>query len=1183
MRTICFFQTFRKLNSNKKISKTLVILFFLLVLVQISKSQESPQFYWLYHVIDDESPTGTNTTLVYDSQGLPSISYTRANNKGIMLARFDGLEWQVEVVDPSGQGRARMTLDANDNPHIVYGADDQSKIMYAYHNGQSWDIKVIDTALKRGQAWYERAIQVDSNGDVHITYGIDHVVGENSIKQMTYAFLSGSEMSVRNRIDSLGINGKWSDMVLNSLAKPITVYWTTQRSNLIVSYLENDIWKREIIDDIGELQGYYPSIKLGNDGNFYISFQNHSTGRIRLAYGQPGQWQVEDITDLDGWTTLTTPSPLALDDQDNLYVAFHSTENGDLQLAYKINNDVWKVEAIDTVGTVGEHTSIAITPEGLPAVSYYDATNGYLRLAVASLTPPEDADNDGVPDYLEKEYGTKLLDVDSDDDGLSDGEEDLNRNGLVENYETDPRNPDTDGDGIQDGTEAGRSAGIPDSSNIMGTDMVFFVPDSDPSTTTDNLQFDSDSDGLSDGAEDKNANGRVDIDESDPNNSDSDGDGLTDGIEVEHGLSPLDIDSDDDGLSDPEEDKDLDGLLDSNETSPALYDTDGDGISDGIELGVTNPVPDPDGPGRLVSTNVAIFKPDADPATTTDPNRPDTDRDGLKDGDEDKDRNGRFDAGETDPLKDDTDGDGLKDGTEIASGSDPVDLDSDDDGIADGIEDSNQNGRFEMGETSPTTFDSDGDGLSDGLELGFSMGVSDPDGMGPLKGTDNSVFVADSDPTTTTDPLVWDTDNDGLADGEEDSNFNGSKNQSETDPLKEDTDDDGVTDGDEVSFHSDPLNPSDKTELFVLLSDNFSESTLDQWTIIDEGDIEGPSQWTTFDNSLVQSSNIYGGIDYTGVDDPNKPGTYIWRGSTTWIDSKISFKMRSDDNDGLGVMFRYSNSDNYYRFSMNREKQFARITRFHNGQATILDKQLFEYEVGRWYPVLIYAVDSRIQIYIDGKRMFDAQDDKLTAGAFAFYSWRNAGSWFKDLLIEGDELIVSVKPTYIAEFRSELKENDRILRWRLGTRYPYNRIELRRIEQNGRDALLLMQEYENSESVNASTRLYIDTEPWLAQSYTLLVKDAQGDILDSQNLHLDMEGIEDFALTAAYPNPFRGHANLILQAPRASSGRFRVYNILGQIIRKSEVSIPNAGFHRFFWDGKDSLGRNVPRDILFAS
>ncbi|MFX1503085.1 MAG: OmpA family protein, partial [Promethearchaeota archaeon] len=55
-------------------------------------------------------------------------------------------------------------------------------------------------------------------------------------------------------------------------------------------------------------------------------------------------------------------------------------------------------------------------------------------------------DGDGLTNLEEYGLGTDPTVSDSDDDGLTDGEE-------VNLYVTDPLNPDTDGDGLDDGWE----------------------------------------------------------------------------------------------------------------------------------------------------------------------------------------------------------------------------------------------------------------------------------------------------------------------------------------------------------------------------------------------------------------------------------------------------------------------------------------------------------------------------------------------------------------------------------------------------------------------------------------------------------------------------------------------------------------------------------------------------------
>jgi hypothetical protein len=127
-----------------------------------------------------------------------------------------------------------------------------------------------------------------------------------------------------------------------------------------------------------------------------------------------------------------------------------------------------------------------------------------------------DFDGDGISNDIEEGSCLDAYDADSDDDGVLDGVEDADRDGVVDVGETDPCDGDSDGDGVQDGTELGYALGDIGSD----TDTSVFIPDSGYGTTTDPLDFDTDGDGFSDGREDRNFNGAVDVDagESDPNN-----------------------------------------------------------------------------------------------------------------------------------------------------------------------------------------------------------------------------------------------------------------------------------------------------------------------------------------------------------------------------------------------------------------------------------------------------------------------------------------------------------------------------------------------------------------------------------------------------------------------------------------------------------------------------------------
>lgn len=137
------------------------------------------------------------------------------------------------------------------------------------------------------------------------------------------------------------------------------------------------------------------------------------------------------------------------------------------------------------------------------SVSYqYDALG---NITSYSVSVENDTDGDGLPDDLENTMCTDPSDADTDDDGISDGDEHYT-------YGTEPCVLDTDGDGIQDGTELGitlEDVG-PD------TDTGVIKPDDDLSTETNPLLADTDGDGLFDGLEDLNRNGKVELGETDP-------------------------------------------------------------------------------------------------------------------------------------------------------------------------------------------------------------------------------------------------------------------------------------------------------------------------------------------------------------------------------------------------------------------------------------------------------------------------------------------------------------------------------------------------------------------------------------------------------------------------------------------------------------------------------------------
>lgn len=329
---------------------------------------------------------GEHTSITVGQDGLGLISYYDATNGDLKVAHCNDLACTgVTVSTPDSTG------DVGQDTSVTIGADGLGLI--SYYDATNGDLKVAhcnDVACTSAVT-----TTLDSAGDVGWHTSI--IIGIDGLGLISYYDSTNDDLKVAhcenaactgvtvNTPYSSGDVGRYSSVAIGPGGLPVIATYYADSPLLMVVTCDtldcDGYWQVKFIESADVR---HVSMAIGVDERPLISYYDYTNGDLKVAHCDDAYCSSSTVTTLDDspanaglYTSVTIGS-------DGLgLISYYDATNGDLKVAHCLDVACAGVElrTLDSTGDAGEYSAVTIGSDGLPLISYHDATNGDLKVA----------------------------------------------------------------------------------------------------------------------------------------------------------------------------------------------------------------------------------------------------------------------------------------------------------------------------------------------------------------------------------------------------------------------------------------------------------------------------------------------------------------------------------------------------------------------------------------------------------------------------------------------------------------------------------------------------------------------------------------------------------------------------------------------------------------------------------
>jgi len=370
---------------------------------------------------DTAGDVGQYSSMALDASGHPVVAYYDVTNGDLKVLHCGSADCatgnSITAPDTGGDvgSHPSMVLDSGGFPVISYhdSTNNAAKLMHCNDANCAGNDESISGVVML-DTFNASSLKLDASGYPAIVF-TEPGFGGLFVVHCNDANCAGNDETTEIT-DLGGAESDFPSLALDSGGFPVIAYYDATSGDLMLTKCGSS-WcsfpTLRHVDTVGDV-GLYPSLALDGSGFPVVSYYDSSNGDLKVLHcGNAACTAGNSFTapDPDPDSDVGKYSSMVLDASGYPVISYYDATSLDLKLMHCDDADCAgggeSITVADSTGDVGLYTSLALDAGGFPVASYYDNTNGDLKVlhctdcaaptATATDTPVPAATNTAVP------------------------------------------------------------------------------------------------------------------------------------------------------------------------------------------------------------------------------------------------------------------------------------------------------------------------------------------------------------------------------------------------------------------------------------------------------------------------------------------------------------------------------------------------------------------------------------------------------------------------------------------------------------------------------------------------------------------------------------------------------------------------------------------------------------------